>query len=197
MGFDDRDYSDTRRPRRSPRAAPPIEVTVWTGRQRLTSAAARDPQIVDRAREILGLRLERHAAVAGLWVHPNSHQWFTAPTDDALGGGLEIELTARLSPRTDGEWPSIHAAIREDQADREFARSNRSRIGDRLDALRGSVAVWASKTTAEVSKALSAPSVTATATVPGWGPPSRSTAGRPTVSHLSRPSYSDRPDPGD
>lgn len=164
MGFDARDWSDTRRPRRHRSFSdPPVPVYRWVNRVRLDPVMmAREPEMVDLARDELVLRLDRHAKDHGLEVLEVN--WSTAELADPHQ--VEMELVAQLKPRLDGEWASIRRAIEEDQADRDEAiaeyRSGgvvpAAEIPDRLDALRESVGIWTAKTPAEVREALGAPS---------------------------------------
>jgi hypothetical protein len=161
VGFTDRDFSDTRRPRRHRSFSdPPVPVYRWVNRVRLDPVFAADPDRVDSARGKLAHQLDRHAQDHGLEVLEVN--WSTAELADPHQ--IEFELAAQLKPRLDGEWASIRAAIEEDQADREEARLadggvvRADEIEDRLDALRESVGVWTAKSLPEIREALSAPS---------------------------------------
>lgn len=156
VGFDARDWSDTRRPRRHRSFSdPPVPVYRWVQRTRLDPVlVARDPEIISHAHTVLAEQLDRHAKDHGLEVLEVN--W--ASFDHSDPHVVELELTAQLRPRLDGEWASIRAAIEEDQADREAAANTADGISDRLDALRESVGVWTAKSPAEVREALSAPS---------------------------------------
>lgn len=168
MGFSDRDYSDTRRPRRHRSFGEPVPVYRWVQRARLSEATSRHPELVDNARSHLSELLDRHAEECGLTVLEVN--WASFDYNDPHI--VEIELSAKLAPRTDGEWASIRAAIEEDQADRDEALHAERRVSDRLDALRESVGVWTAKTPEEVRAAVSAPSRPARLPFPLNRPPS-------------------------
>jgi hypothetical protein len=57
-----------------------------------------------------------------------------------------LRLEASTVERTDGEWPSIHAARREDEADRAAARERAaSPVHGPLDALASAADWWADR----------------------------------------------------
>jgi hypothetical protein len=175
VGFDARDWSDTRRPRRHRSFSdPPVPVYRWVNRVRLDPVFAADPDRVDSARGKLAHQLDRHAQDHGLEVLEVN--WSTAELADPHQ--IELELSAQLRPRLDGEWASIRAAIEEDQADREEARLadggvvRADEIEDRLDALRETVGVWTAKTPAEVREELEGVAAARRGGIQGYRPPS-------------------------
>jgi hypothetical protein len=128
------------RERRDFRRAHP-DLLVRTETVVLSPVALREPKIVDRAREDLVARLQRWCDQTGREVWQVS--WSTdPPIDGSMLSALRLE--AATVHRTDGEWPALHRAMAEDEADREAARRERAEnpVHGRLDALRAGAAYW-------------------------------------------------------
>jgi hypothetical protein len=134
-----------RRPRKPPQ---PFERVVF--QHAVTRAETVYPEIIDRVRE----KLSHQATVwcAGHGYHPGDASWETIPQEKFET--VVFRLTVEVTPRTDGEWPAIRAAIAEDEADRAAASTAKTSMDDRLDALAASVAIWTARTPAEVRAAL-------------------------------------------
>lgn len=78
----------------------------------MSPADLADPATVDAVRAILLDELQEYADRCGyLRAQTREHT-----TVDGL------TLTGMMSPRTDGQWPEIHAAILQDRDDREALR---------------------------------------------------------------------------
>jgi transposase InsO family protein len=156
VGFTDRDWGDTRRPRRHRRFTLPDEPepVPWVGRQRVAAALATDAVVVDGAKRALADHLDRHCRANGYAVDPETVHWDSWSVSP--DGAMDIELRVMLVPRTDGEWPSIRQALAEDEADRAAAADAADTVDDRLDALRETVGVWTAKDPPEVREALEA-----------------------------------------
>jgi hypothetical protein len=141
-----------------PRHAKPEPILRRTAQTRLSPAGAALPEAIDHARERLSRDMVRWLDTHG-YVVTGDATWETELEDEAIGArmGLIIRLTIEMAPRTDGEWPAIHQAIAEDEADRVAAESASTSVDDRLDALRASAAVWAARTPVEAREALRKP----------------------------------------
>jgi hypothetical protein len=138
-------------PRRHTRA--PEAIRRYTVKHRLTRTEAERPEIVDRVRDKLVDEVYRWCNGNG--YSPNEASWES--TMDGAFDTVTLLLTVKLTPRTDGEWPAIRAAIAEDEADRKTAAAIQTSVDDRLDALGASAAVWAATTPSEVREALRKP----------------------------------------
>ena len=146
--FGDRDRGretmrDRERARREFLRAHRDEMVIRTETVVLSPAALRDPVVVERAREQLVARLQ-------LWVDRAGRQvvevtWSTDPPID--GTTLSsLRLEAMTIERTDGEWPALHQARREDEADRAAARERAaSPVHGPLDALASAADWWADR----------------------------------------------------
>jgi len=161
-GFTGWDWSSAAAaPRR--RRSDPIEQYVT--RFSLSMREAQNPEIVDRTRATMVANAEHWTRRHGYQIR--QVQW---ATDNEIDPALvTLTLVSEVTPRTDGEWPSIRAAIEQDEADRAAARSPAGRtaaamestgdaartVSDRLEALRRSAAVWGARTPSAVRKALS------------------------------------------
>jgi len=150
MPFDDWSWGGAtggRSPRHHPRLPKYERFTV---QHRITRADAEHPEIVDRVRDKLVDQVQRWCDANG--YHPGGGDW-----ESSMDGAFDtviIRLTTAITPRMDGEWPAIRQAIAEDEADRKAAADSKTTVGDRLDALAESVAVWTARTPAEVREAL-------------------------------------------
>jgi len=118
-------------------------IVVRTETTVLTIVSSTYPDVVDRAREVLVARLQTWADRTGHEVYQVS--WDTPPpTEEETAAHLvTMRLQAQALERTDGEWPSIHQARREDEADRAAALATSGVVNDRLDALRAAAGYWA------------------------------------------------------
>lgn len=138
---------------RSPRRTAPRdpETITYTAHEVLTTVAATELSVVDRCRARLAATVETWCNTHGYVVVTS--RWANRPPDLATAT-VEMVLEADLLPRTDGEWPALHQAMAEDAADRQAATEASTAVGDRLDALRGSAAVWSARDPRAVREAL-------------------------------------------
>jgi hypothetical protein len=127
------------RERRDFRRAHP-DLLIRTETVVLTVANSRRPGVVDKAREQLVDRLTRWLSQSGreAW----QVNWETTPPDERQT--IELRLSAATVHRTDGEWPALHRAMAEDEADRAEALRERAAdpVRGPLDALRRSADWW-------------------------------------------------------
>jgi hypothetical protein len=126
----------TGRRRRRPAPAHFERVTFQEG---LTRSMAERPEVVDKVRERLSYAAEHWCETHGYLA--TGATWETVPADEF--STVIFRLTAEIAPRTDGEWPAIHEAIRQDQLDRERATAAKEGVSDRLDALAAAASYWA------------------------------------------------------
>jgi len=155
-GFTDWDYGRPDLGRRRPRRLTPprFDPVVFTTTEQLEPQHAHDPEMVDRVRDRLVETARRHMDTHG--YDSTDINWaMTQPSDPA--DVYVMRLTVAMVPRTDGQWPAIHAAIAEDEADRAEARaearSSKATVERRLDALRASADVWRSTALRDASQA--------------------------------------------
>jgi hypothetical protein len=157
--FRDRDpgretMRDRERARREFLRAHREELVIRTETVVLSPVAMRRPEIVDRARDDLLARLQVWVDRAGREVVEVT--WSTDPPID--GSALSsLRLEAMTIERTDGEWPAIHQARREDEADRAAAQEAKTAVDRRLDALAIGAKYWADRDLRAVSDPHSAP----------------------------------------
>jgi len=78
---------------------------------RLSRTTTEYPDVVDEAGKDLVQRIKRWARRNGYWLAGTS----THIIHEAATAYMILTVEAYLRPRTDGEWPSIHLAVREDQ----------------------------------------------------------------------------------
>jgi hypothetical protein len=105
------------RPFLRPDAAVPAGGMVLVVDGSLTDELAREVEVVEAFKD----RMERTAEI---WADRHGYtiargSWSTLPPVDRLVT-VPLRLECFLAPRTDGEWPAIHAAVAEDAADRAF-----------------------------------------------------------------------------
>jgi len=154
-GFTDWDYGrpDLGGPHRRPpyRAVP--EPHVWVGTEQLERHFAHDSEMVDRVRVRLIETAQRYMDTHG-YTNVGISWEMTQPNDPT--GVYLMRLEVEILPRTDGQWPAIHAAIAEDEADRAEARAearaSKATVERRLDALRASADVWRSTALRDASQ---------------------------------------------
>jgi hypothetical protein len=182
VGFDARDWGDTRRPRRRRRPSssdvePLLAPVTWAGRQRLAATLAVDPAIAAHTKRALADRLDRYCEAQGMTVDPETVRWDSFLVD--VSGITEITLEATVIPRTDGVWGEIRAALAEDAADRQAATealtAAAGTVHDGLDRLRDARGWWLAHPPPPPSEspwAATAPSTAARDTSLGDRPPS-------------------------
>lgn len=150
MGFDARDWGDTRRPRRRRRPSssdvePLLAPITWGGRLRLAASAVGDAPILAAARRALADDLDRYCEAQGMTVDPETVRWNSSPSFEDTST-TEITLEATVIPRTDGVWGEIRAALAEDAADRQAATealtAAAETVHDGLDRLRDARGWW-------------------------------------------------------
>jgi hypothetical protein len=124
----DRDFHGSGRDRR-----------IYTVQCVIDRTAMRDPELLDGARNRLVEQLERMTTTTGYQVA--QVRWETDPPVDETDTVM-LRLEASCVPRTDGEWPALHAALAEDERDREAAKRSAHGVHDRLDALSLSARYW-------------------------------------------------------
>jgi len=172
VGFTDRDFGDTRRPRRHRRFTLPDDppTVPWVGRQRLAAKLTLEPDLVDRARKTLAHHLDRYCQVNGYVVDPETVSWGSWVMDE--DGTTDIQLQVELVPRMDGVWGEIRQALAEDEADRQAATEAAETVHDGLDRLRAAAPWWRDGGPTGGPTAARAPSNAAWDPVAGDRPPS-------------------------
>jgi hypothetical protein len=109
--------------------ADPLDTLIRCESQVLSRASAERPEVVAKAVDLLLRRIKRWATHNGYLLA--GHRTYTVENAATMSVILTVE--SYLRPRTDGEWPSIHLAIRQDKADREaLSRAERARDAPRL-----------------------------------------------------------------
>jgi len=96
----------------SPRPRPPGTI-LRTVSRRMSAADMKDEDTLAAARLGLLEDLNRWADLCG-YTRSETRESVTQDT---------LTLTGMMSPRTDGQWPSIHAAAYEDELDRQRLRN--------------------------------------------------------------------------
>jgi len=107
---------------------PKLATVVRVETYRITREIARETALVDAAVIRLRERITRWAKRNGYWLIGYRQE---ATADPSTFGVFIVTVEGFCRELTDGEWPSIHAAIRQDQADREALRASQGPGGPR------------------------------------------------------------------
>jgi len=137
--------------RRRRRVTPPrVEPKIFTATAVIPHASSTDGEAVGLIQERLHAQAVQHLDTYG---YVGTQLRFTADPPMDPTAPVTLRLEVEMLPREDGEWPAIHQAIAEDEADRAEALADKTTVEERLDALKASSGVWRASTFAEVSKA--------------------------------------------
>ena len=99
---------------------PKLATVVRVETYRITREIARETALVDAAVIRLRERIKRWCTRNGYWLI--GYRQEAVPELDLATGVILLTVEGYCRELTDGEWPAIHQAIREDQADRELLR---------------------------------------------------------------------------
>lgn len=138
-GFTDDDWGARSTPPRRRRARFAADAEVYVCQVAMRPEATVHEATVDAARAHLVAKAERWTTEHGYTI--DDATWETVPPAGPDDNAI-LRLTCQVTPRMDGEWPAIRAAIAEDIADREAARAGRETVDARLERLRRSSVLW-------------------------------------------------------
>jgi hypothetical protein len=108
-----------------PKTATVVRVETY----RITREIARETALVDAAVIRLRERIKRWCKRNGYWLI--GYRQEAVPEPDLATAVVLLTVEGYCRELTDGEWPSIHAAIRQDQADRDALRASQGPGGPR------------------------------------------------------------------
>jgi hypothetical protein len=84
----------------------------------VTREAMQDGNAPGYVEQMLRERLDRDVTAAGRWVHG---EVTISMQEDMLRDAYLLRAECLTRERTDGQWPSLHQALREDEEDRREA----------------------------------------------------------------------------